>query len=90
MQFSAGELILNTHFIVTFKMKQTIKQIKISDIPKAIQHLGISENTTINFTIETLEETPEDILNLFQKIGREAQEKGLTDTILEELLADES
>ncbi|MEC4805886.1 MAG: hypothetical protein SAJ12_22280 [Jaaginema sp. PMC 1079.18] len=71
-------------------MKQTIKQIKISDIPKAIQHLGISENTTINFTIETLEETPEDILNLFQKIGREAQEKGLTDTILEELLADES
>jgi len=71
-------------------MKQTIKQIKISDIPKAIQYLGISEDTTINLTIETIEEQPEDILNLFQKIGREAQQKGLTDTILQELLADES
>lgn len=71
-------------------MKQTIKQIKMSEIPDALQRLGIDEDTTINLTIETVEETPEDILTLFQQIGQEAQRKGLSDEILEELLADES
>ncbi|MEQ9625314.1 hypothetical protein [Coleofasciculus chthonoplastes] len=71
-------------------MKQTLKQIKISDIPDALQRLGISQDTTINLTIETVEEEQEDILTLLQQIGQEAQAKGLTDEILEELLADES
>lgn len=71
-------------------MKQTIKQIKMSEIPDALQRLGIDEDTTINLTIETVEEEPEDILTLFQQIGQEAQSKGLTNEILEELLADES
>lgn len=71
-------------------MKQTIKQIKISDIPDALQRMGISQDTTINLTIETVEDEQEDILTLFQEIGQEAQAKGLTDEILEELLADES
>jgi ACT domain-containing protein len=71
-------------------MKQTLKQIKISDIPDALQRLGISQDTTINLTIETVEEEQEDILTLFQQIGQEAQAKGLTEEILEELLATES
>ncbi|MEQ9355411.1 hypothetical protein [Coleofasciculus chthonoplastes] len=71
-------------------MKQTLKQIKISDIPDALQRLGISQDTTINLTIETVEEEQEDILTLLQQIGQEAQAKRLTDEILEELLADES
>jgi hypothetical protein len=32
----------------------------------------------------------EDLLNVFDRIGRNAQAKGLTEEILEELLADES
>lgn len=68
-------------------MKQTIKQIKISDIPEAIQRMGIDPTTMINLTIETLED---DILTVFNQIGKEAQAKGLTKEILEELLADES
>lgn len=47
-------------------MKQTINQIKLSQI------------------IE------DDILDVFQQIGKEAQAKGLTEEILEQLLADES
>jgi uncharacterized protein YqgV (UPF0045/DUF77 family) len=53
-------------------MKQTLKQIKISDIPEALQRLGINLDTTINLTIETVEEEQEDILTLFQQIGQEA------------------
>jgi hypothetical protein len=34
-------------------MKQTLNQIKLSDIPHALQHLGISQDTMINLTIET-------------------------------------
>jgi hypothetical protein len=36
-------------------MKQTLKQIKLSEIPQALQHLGISQDTMINLTIETLD-----------------------------------
>ncbi len=41
----------------------------------------------INITIETIDD---DILTVFQEIGKEAETKGLTEEILEELLADES
>ncbi|MBD2175769.1 hypothetical protein H6F42_02395 [Pseudanabaena sp. FACHB-1998] len=68
-------------------MIQTIKQIKISEIVEAIQRMGVNQDTLINLTIETIEE---DILTVFNRIGKEAQSKGLTEEILEELLADES
>lgn len=68
-------------------MKQTIKKIKISDIPEAIQRMGIDRETMINLTIETVED---DLLSVFAQIGQTAQEQGLTEEILEELLADES
>lgn len=68
-------------------MKQTINQVKLSQIPELIQKMGMDENTTVNLTIETVED---DILSVFQQIGKEAQAKGLTEEILEELLADES
>ena len=68
-------------------MKQTIKKIKLSDIPDAIKRMGLDRETTINLTIETVED---DLLSKFDKIGQTAQEKGLTEEILSELLADES
>jgi hypothetical protein len=68
-------------------MIQTINQIKISEIVEAIQRMGVNQDTLINLTIETVEE---DILSVFNRIGKEAQNKGLTEEILEELLADQS
>ena len=44
---------------------------------------------TIN-QVKSVQIVEEDILSLFQQIGKEAQAKGLTEEILEKLLADES
>ena len=68
-------------------MQQTIKQIKMSEIGNAIQRMEVNQNTLINLTIETVEE---DILTIFNRIGKEAKSKELTEENLEELLADES
>ncbi len=68
-------------------VKQTISQIKISGISAAIQQMGIDRDTIINLTIETMEN---DFLTVFDRIGQEAQEKGLTEEILAGLLADKS
>lgn len=68
-------------------MQQTIKQIKISEIGNAIQRMEVNQDTLINLTIETIEE---DILTIFNRIGKEAKSKELTEENLEELLADES
>jgi hypothetical protein len=68
-------------------VKQTVNQIKISEIFEAIQQMGIDRDTMINLTIETIED---DFLMVFDQIGQEAQEKGLTEEILAGLLADES
>ncbi len=68
-------------------MKQIISQIKISEISAAIQQMGIDRDTLINLTIETMED---DFLTVFDQIGKEAQQKGLTEEILAELLANES
>lgn len=68
-------------------MKQTIKKIKLSDIPDVIKDMGLNQETTINLTIETVED---DLLSTFDQIGQTAQAKGLNEEILSELLADES
>jgi ferritin-like protein len=68
-------------------MKKTIEKIKISEINEVIKQMGVNQNTIINLTIETVED---DFLTLLNQIGQEAQAKGLTEEILEELLADES
>lgn len=68
-------------------MKQTIKKIKLGDIPDVIKQMGLNQETTINLTIETVED---DLLSTFELIGQSAKEKGLTKEILSELLADES
>ncbi len=39
---------------------------------------------------QTPENTNKDLLNVFERVGRNAQAKGLTEEILDELLADES
>ncbi len=68
-------------------MKQTINQIKVSEIANFIERMDIDQDTTINLTIETMED---DFLTVFDRIGKEAQAKGLTEEILAGLLADES
>jgi hypothetical protein len=68
-------------------MKQILKNIKVSEIPQRIAQLGLSPDQEINLTIE---QTPENLLSLMDKIGKKAQAKGLTEDKLAELLADES
>jgi hypothetical protein len=68
-------------------MKQVIKQIRISELSEIVKQMGINQNMMVDVTIET---TKDDLLALMDLIGNEAQQNGLTEEILEELLADES
>ena len=68
-------------------MKQILKNIKVSEIPQLIAQLGLSPEQKINLTIE---ETPENLLSIMDRIGQKAQAQELTEDKLVELLADES
>ncbi len=68
-------------------MKQVIKRIRISELFDIVKQMGISQNMIVDVTIET---TKDDLLVMMDIIGKEAQENGLTEEILEGLLADES
>jgi hypothetical protein len=68
-------------------MKQVIKRIRISELSEIVNPMGINKNTMVDVTIET---TQDDLLAIMDLIGKEAQENGLTEEILEGLLADES
>ena len=70
-------------------MKKTVlTNVKIKDIPDLIARLKLSPETTVNLSIEQPEN--EDWLAIMDKIGRAAEERGLTDEKLAELLEDES
>ena len=69
-------------------MKQILKKVKVSDIPKLIAQLGLSGEQEVNLTIE--ETSEENLLEIMDKIGEKAQAKGLAEAQLTELLADES
>ena len=68
-------------------MKKVIKQIRISELSELVKQMDINQNTMVDVTIET---TKDDLLVMIDAIGKEAQENGLTEEILEGLLADES
>ena len=68
-------------------MKQVIKQIRISELSEIVKQMGMNQNTMVDVTIET---TNDDLLEIMDLIGKEAHKNGLTEEILEELLADES
>jgi hypothetical protein len=68
-------------------MKQVVSNVKVSNLPELINRLGFSPNQVINLTIESSEE---ELLAVMDRIGKKAQENGLTEEILAELLADES
>ncbi|MFM7579831.1 MAG: hypothetical protein ACKO5Q_23240 [Microcystaceae cyanobacterium] len=68
-------------------MKQTLSNITVSELPKLISDLGFQPEQVVNLTIESSED---DLLRLMAHIGKKAQENGLTEDILNELLADES
>lgn len=64
-----------------------VSNVKVSDVPELINRLGFSPNQVVNLTIESSEE---ELLAVMNRIGKKAQENGLTEEILAELLADES
>jgi hypothetical protein len=71
----------------TYQLPLTFEQILnlVLQLPKQEQEQLIQE---IKKTSPKVVE--ENLLNVFDRIGRNAQAKGLTEEILEELLADES
>jgi hypothetical protein len=70
-------------------MKKTVlTNVKIKDIPDLIARLKLSPETTVNLSIEQPEN--EDLLAIMDRIGKAAEERGLTDEKLAELLEDES
>ena len=71
-------------------MKQTLCNIQVSDLSNVINNLGFKPDQVINLTIESSEYSEENLLNVMDRIGKKAQENGLTEEILNELLADES
>jgi hypothetical protein len=72
-------------------MKQHLNNIQSSDLPNVINNnLGWNPDQVINLTIESSEFSEENLLSVMNRIGKKAQENGLTEEILNELLADES
>ncbi|HEY9771926.1 MAG TPA: hypothetical protein V6C71_26075 [Coleofasciculaceae cyanobacterium] len=68
-------------------MKETFKDVKIGEISNLISKLGLSSEQVVNITIEQTDTTLTDVLD---RLGKNAQKKGLTAEKLNELLADES
>lgn len=72
-------------------MKQPLNNIQSSDLPNVINNnLGWNPDQVINLTIESSEFSEENLLSVMNRIGKKARENGLTEEILNELLADES
>ena len=71
-------------------MKQTLCNIQVSDLSNVINNLGFKPDQVINLTIESSEYSEENLLSAMDRIGKKAQENGLTEEILNDLLADES
>lgn len=71
----------------TYQLPLTFEQILnlVLQLPKQEQEQLIQE-----IKKHTPENKDEDLLNVFDRIGRNAQAKGLTEEIIDELLADES
>ena len=74
-----------------------IRNVKVSDIPTAIEQLGLSAHTSVDFTIQNhemtgdeQEETSQALMEVVNEIRAYAKSQGLTDEKLEELLVDES
>ena len=68
-------------------MKEIFKDVKVGEIPNLISDLGLSSEQIVNLTIEQTDNT---LTSVLDRLGKNAQKKGLTDRKLDELLADES
>ncbi|WP_426546929.1 hypothetical protein [Dapis sp. BLCC M126] len=67
--------------------KKIMKNIKIKDIPSLIIQLNLSPEKTVNLTIESADD---DLLSIMDRIGKTAQEKGINEEQLAELIEYES
>ncbi|MGH2413010.1 MAG: hypothetical protein ACRDEA_04825 [Microcystaceae cyanobacterium] len=68
-------------------MREIINNVKVEDIPQVIAELGLSPEQKVNIIIEQIDN---DLLSIMDRLGKKAQEKGLTEENLAELLKDES
>ena len=71
-------------------MKEVIYNVRVSDIPAAIRQLGLPEDMSVHLTIEDQDDTTRALMDVVKDIRAYAQQQGLTDAKLEELLTDES
>lgn len=71
-------------------MKEVIHNVRVSDIPAAIRQLGLPEDMSVHLTIEDQDDTTRALMEVVKDIRTHAQQQGLTDAKLEELLADAS
>lgn len=71
-------------------MKETIRNVRISDIPAAVRQLGLPEDLSVQLTIESQDDTTQALMDVVNQIRAYARQQGLTDARLEELFADES
>jgi hypothetical protein len=71
-------------------MKEVIHNVRISDIPAAIQQLGLPEDMSVDLTIEDRDAATGALMAVVKEIRTHARQQGLTDAKLEELLADAS
>lgn len=69
-------------------MKEIFKNVKVEEIPDLISKLGLSSEQIVDLTIEQADTTT--ITTVLDRLGKNAQKKGLTPEKLDELLADES
>jgi len=70
----------------TYQLPLTFEQIVI-----LVQQLPKEEQIKIKQEIDKqINSQEEDLLTVFDRIGKDAQQKGLTEEILQQLLADES
>ena len=67
--------------------KKIMQNIKIKDIPSFIDRLNLSPEKTVNITIESADD---DLLSIMDRIGKTAQQKGINEEKLAEILEDES
>ena len=78
-------------------MRETIRNVRVSDIPAAIAQLELPDHLSVDLTIQNhammgnkQDEATQALIEVVNEIRTYAKSQGLTDEKLEALLADES
>ncbi len=71
-------------------MKKVIHHVRISDLPSAFRQLGLPDEMSVVLAIEGQDDATEALMAVVKEIRAHAQQQGLTDATLEDLLAEAS